>query len=245
MNFNDNLNRLRKQKGLSQEELAFQLGVSRQSISKYESGQSVPELERLIEIADLFEVSLDELVGRDYGVKQNYVMVDQVELGNIVRHAFTYEYRSELAIKGIPLVHINLGRGFKVAKGIIAIGNISLGIISFGGLSLGIFSLGGIALGLLAFAGIALGGISFGGLSIGYLAIGGMSLGVYAAGGLAIASKFAVGGMAYGNVALGASVKGAHTLQTTGVSAKVIRTFILHQNDLNELIVELLLLFIK
>lgn len=50
--FNDNLNKYRKQKGLSQEELAFRLGVSRQSVSKWESGQSTPELERIIEIAD-------------------------------------------------------------------------------------------------------------------------------------------------------------------------------------------------
>ena len=54
MMFNDNLNKYRKQKGLSQEELAFRLGVSRQSVSKWESGQSTPELERIIEIADLF-----------------------------------------------------------------------------------------------------------------------------------------------------------------------------------------------
>ena len=45
MMFNDNLNQYRKQKGLSQEELAFRLGVSRQSVSKWESGQSTPELE--------------------------------------------------------------------------------------------------------------------------------------------------------------------------------------------------------
>ena len=57
--FNDNLNKYRKQKGLSQEELAFRLGVSRQSVSKWESGQSTPELELIIEIADLFGISLD------------------------------------------------------------------------------------------------------------------------------------------------------------------------------------------
>lgn len=65
MMFNDNLNKYRKQKGLSQEELAFRLGVSRQSVSKWESGQSTPELERIIEIADLFGISLDELIGHE------------------------------------------------------------------------------------------------------------------------------------------------------------------------------------
>ena len=53
---------LRSQKGLSQLELAEQLGVSRQSVSKWETGQSVPDLDKLIKLADLFGVSVDELV---------------------------------------------------------------------------------------------------------------------------------------------------------------------------------------
>ena len=53
---------LRTQMGLSQEELAEQLGVSRQSVSKWETGQSVPDLDKLIKLADLFGVTLDELV---------------------------------------------------------------------------------------------------------------------------------------------------------------------------------------
>lgn len=52
---------LRTQMGLSQEELAEQLGVSRQSVSKWETGQSVPDLDKLIKLADLFGVTLDEL----------------------------------------------------------------------------------------------------------------------------------------------------------------------------------------
>ena len=52
---------LRTQMGLSQEDLAEQLGVSRQSVSKWETGQSVPDLDKLIKLADLFGVTLDEL----------------------------------------------------------------------------------------------------------------------------------------------------------------------------------------
>ena len=92
MMFNDNLNKYRKQKGLSQEELAFRLGVSRQSVSKWESGQSTPELERIIEIADLFGISLDELIGHE---SNDYVTVDREELRSVVRHLFTYEYKSK------------------------------------------------------------------------------------------------------------------------------------------------------
>ncbi len=62
MDFNNKLYELRKQKGFSQEELANRLNVSRQTISKWEVGDSTPELEKLIAISDLFGISLDELV---------------------------------------------------------------------------------------------------------------------------------------------------------------------------------------
>lgn len=59
----DNLLNLRRRRGLSQEQLADQLGVSRQAISKWEGGQSTPELEKLMAISKYFNVSLDELTG--------------------------------------------------------------------------------------------------------------------------------------------------------------------------------------
>ena len=62
MEFNNKLYQLRKQKGLSQEELANRLNVSRQTISKWEIGDSTPDMEKLIAISDLFEISLDELI---------------------------------------------------------------------------------------------------------------------------------------------------------------------------------------
>lgn len=54
---------LRKQRGLSQEQLAEALGVSRQTVSKWERGAAAPELERLRAMAEFFGVSLDELAG--------------------------------------------------------------------------------------------------------------------------------------------------------------------------------------
>lgn len=62
MTFNNKLYNLRKQKGLSQEELANRLNVSRQTVSKWELGDSTPDMEKLIAISDLFDISLDELV---------------------------------------------------------------------------------------------------------------------------------------------------------------------------------------
>lgn len=62
MDFNNRLYQLRKQKGLSQEELANRLNVSRQTVSKWEVGDSTPDMEKLIAMSDLFDVSLDNLV---------------------------------------------------------------------------------------------------------------------------------------------------------------------------------------
>ena len=68
MKFNERLMALRKKRGLSQEELGFELGVSRQTVSKWESGQSYPDFQRLVLLADYLDISLDELVrGLDVG----------------------------------------------------------------------------------------------------------------------------------------------------------------------------------
>jgi putative transcriptional regulator len=61
--FNENLKNLRKQKGLSQEELAERLHVVRQTVSKWEKGLSVPDADLLIQIAEIFETSVSTLLG--------------------------------------------------------------------------------------------------------------------------------------------------------------------------------------
>ena len=68
MNFNDRLADLRRRKGLSQEQLGYELGVSRQTVSKWELGQSYPDFQKLVLLSDYYEMSLDELVrGVDVG----------------------------------------------------------------------------------------------------------------------------------------------------------------------------------
>lgn len=63
--FCDNLVSLRKLHDLSQEELADRLQVSRQTLSKYETGESLPDIERCKQLAEIFGVSLDDLVNYD------------------------------------------------------------------------------------------------------------------------------------------------------------------------------------
>ena len=62
MNFIEKLIELRKSKGLSQDELVNALGVSRQTISKWELAQSYPDFQRLVLLSDYFGLSLDALV---------------------------------------------------------------------------------------------------------------------------------------------------------------------------------------
>ena len=67
-----------------------------------------------------------------------------------------YEYKSQRTLFGLPLVHVRLGdRGFGVAKGIFAVGNVAVGLFALGGISLGLFSLGGVSMGLLLALGAA------------------------------------------------------------------------------------------
>ena len=71
--FGENLIELRKFHNMSQEELAELIGISRQTLSKYETGESLPDIEKCKMIADVFGVLLDDLV--------NYNKVDNMGLG--------------------------------------------------------------------------------------------------------------------------------------------------------------------
>ncbi len=78
MDLAENLHAMRKKIGMSQEELAEKCNVSRQAIAKWEYGESIPTLEKLLFLADLYECTLDELVGRknkcEYEVFKEYVL---------------------------------------------------------------------------------------------------------------------------------------------------------------------------
>lgn len=112
--FKDNLISLRKVNHLSQEQLAEQLGVSRQTLSKYETGESAPDIEKSKQIADFFGVSLDDLVNfsvEEYGLnvppkgKHIFGVVKMGDKGQIVipakaRKIFHLEPGDNLIILG-------------------------------------------------------------------------------------------------------------------------------------------------
>lgn len=220
MKFAENLQRLRRARGMSQEALAEAVGVSRQAISKWESGQAVPEIDKIIRLSKLFQVSIDSMVKEDAdgpspaaGGNSAPVLIP---VGYVPYHGY-YEYVSKRRLFGVPLVHINVGYGKRVAKGIIAIGNISVGVLSIGAVSLGGICLGAFAVGLFCAAAFAVGLLAaVGGVAVGAVALGGVAVGLISVGGCAVAYHVAVGGYANGHIAIGEVVKGARTIRTHG-----------------------------
>ncbi len=92
MEFNEKLVKLRKEKGMTQEELANEIGVSRQSVSKWELGECEPDIAKLKEISKLFHVSTD------------FLLLDDEEL-----HQDEKKNTSTTIIKIIPSILIGLG----------------------------------------------------------------------------------------------------------------------------------------
>ena len=106
MKFNEKLIKLRKAAGLSQEELGNRLDVARQTVSKWELGETTPEMDKLVELSNLFNVSMDE-------------MAKETEIPEVIAR--------ELDHKKIDSVYNDVGTAKKIIKyyviifGIIAI----------------------------------------------------------------------------------------------------------------------------
>lgn len=110
MEFNNKLYELRKQKGFSQEELANRLNVSRQTVSKWEVGDSTPDMEKLVAMSDLFGISLDELV---LDKSPEPASVEQVPVkselySDIKKHVLTDDNKKKVR-KGTKIVLIVFG----------------------------------------------------------------------------------------------------------------------------------------
>ena len=77
----ENLKRIRKDNNLSQEQLAEKLGVSRQSVSKWENGEAYPEMDKVLQLCKMFNLNIDELLNQDIKEvnenKQRKIYVDK------------------------------------------------------------------------------------------------------------------------------------------------------------------------
>ena len=90
MQLSDKIIKLRKQNGWSQEELAEKTGVSRQAVSKWESAQSVPDIEKILLLSELFGVSTDYLLKED-------IYEDNTQAINQIENQITSEFAAELS----------------------------------------------------------------------------------------------------------------------------------------------------
>jgi len=100
MNFAEKLKILRKQKGISQEQLAEKIHVSRQAITKWESGNGIPDIENLIAISALFNESLDSLLSEEKSL--------------ISKHEFLYESRTEYDLDSPKKIDLRIGTAHEV-----------------------------------------------------------------------------------------------------------------------------------
>ena len=92
MTLGQRLQKARKESGLSQEELAEQLGVSRQAVSKWENDSGYPEMEKMIRLSQIYQVSLDYLVGN--GQEQEHANEENAAAGWYVSRELAASYLS-------------------------------------------------------------------------------------------------------------------------------------------------------
>ncbi len=188
MTLGEKIFRLRTEQGLSQETFGEKLGVSRQSVSKWETDQSIPELDKIVTISDLFGVSTDYLL-KDIEETDRTAETESAWAETFPRETYRsgqrprFEYKSQKMIGSLPLVHISTRR----AKGVIAVGAIAQGWLSVG------------------FVTVAVGVISFGAFSFGIFSLGAVVYGQFAFGASAHGAQVAVGDAASGKIALGYS----------------------------------------
>ena len=137
MNLGEKIYKLRKEKGLSQEALAEQLGTTRQAISKWENNQGYPETEKLLMLSNVFEVSVDFLLKDEKTEKsadeKGYYVNREMAVGYIANEKKTCKYFgagcASFALAGIPYIAfyktpgmgLLLGISLFILAGIIAI----------------------------------------------------------------------------------------------------------------------------
>lgn len=150
MSFRKNLEYLRKGENFSQEELAFKLNVSRQAVSKWESGGAYPETDKMLSMCKIFNCTLDELMNDDIAelkkdqerkysfndlvdevtdiVKRTFHMFDNMN----IRSIFRFLFEMFLLILAILILHIPFNYLFQLGSGVFVNipGNISQLFIS-------------------------------------------------------------------------------------------------------------------
>ena len=105
MLFSEKLKQLRKGYDLTQEELALKLNVSRQAITKWESGEGIPDIENLKQISILFNTTIDELIKEDKKIeikpKKDFSLINELEIDHTKHYDINICKNSDINIKSV------------------------------------------------------------------------------------------------------------------------------------------------
>ncbi len=123
--FGDNLKELRKAKGYTQEELAIKLNVVRQTVSKWEKGLSVPDVEALSKIADSLDTDVSTLLSKEIITNSSDENEIAVQLGKISEQLAIKNRRSKKVWKcvGIAIASVILVTVFLIFMSVVAFNN--------------------------------------------------------------------------------------------------------------------------
>lgn len=233
--------------GLTQEDLADRLGVTRQAVSRWEQDLSFPETKQLIELCRLFGLTADDLLFGERPLREERQEAAREETPTDARVAKSAEEEegaegAESAEgpaddgKGRTWGVIDHGRSLRFEyisrRRVLGMPLVHInfgacrahGFFAVGLFSAGIFSLGLFSMGVFSAGIFALGLLAFGSFALGGASFGGVALGLLAFGGIAC-GLFAVGGFAVGQLAIGGAAVGqfamgdwAHGWLAVGIS---------------------------
>ncbi|MCC0719498.1 MULTISPECIES: helix-turn-helix domain-containing protein [unclassified Clostridioides] len=139
MNFGEKLFKLRKEKGLSQEAIAEQIGTTRQAVSKWENNQGFPETEKLLLLSNIFEVSIDFLLKDEKSIKgtneKGYYVSKEVARGYLINEKRECKYLGLCflfwALAGIPYVMLPTHTSWRIL-GIAVCVVLGIGVVILG-----------------------------------------------------------------------------------------------------------------
>lgn len=123
MNLGEKIYQLRTEKNLSQGDLADKLDVSRQSVSKWENNTAVPDLDKLIKLCDIFEISLDEITGRE---TPKATPISKIEAIKEIKNTLTKSQLVGCVLLGVGIICLLLPYGFLIGPSLIICGIICL-----------------------------------------------------------------------------------------------------------------------
>ena len=117
--FGQRFTRLRKEKNFTQEEIALKLNISAQAVSKWENDISMPDISILTSIADIFDITLDELLGREK--KQDVILVNEEDKKDINKMVLRMKVVSSDGSKininiPIPLLKVCIESGMEIPQ---------------------------------------------------------------------------------------------------------------------------------